>query len=445
MKIDQEESVLTVEATQEVANATRRSSSFVFYAATCYFVIIQAWYVLVPLARSSFIDEALLVILLPFAAIIAVKRGILLSLVISLAMYIAVCFAGMLVYKYGGISQPTSAVIGALSDVKPFLTALGFCYLFSVARDSQSQFDRICLVFIMVAFANSIFVIRDMVMSNGQSIFGNPLELRSGFFQPQGFQSYKIKSVTISILGFITSYYLARQRRSLTLLVVSIYLFFISVAHLSAKETLALLMMLMFLKPGGSRRIDRVLFSIITGATVLTVILAFTPLGSVITDRFAFFYGDSATVTARSAILKASGAIASDHFPIGSGGGTFASGPSYQGGYSDVYYRYGLSNVWGASPRNPDFLQDAFWPKVLGESGILGLMFYLLAFAIFISFPIRYYILSTSFRSIPPICFVILTLLSSTGSSPFTDDLTGFLLSLFVGFSMNEVRRIKAS
>lgn len=78
---------------------------------------------------------------------------------------------------------------------------------------------------------------------------------------------------------------------------------------------------------------------------------------------------------ARSALYITSGRIAVDYLPFGSGLGTFG-GWIAQLYYSPLYYKYGLSSVHGLSQKG-NFLCDTFWPYVLGQFGIIGLLSYL--------------------------------------------------------------------
>jgi hypothetical protein len=84
---------------------------------------------------------------------------------------------------------------------------------------------------------------------------------------------------------------------------------------------------------------------------------------------------------ARLVMTKTSWLIARDYFPLGSGLGTFGGWISRLF-YSSVYSQYGLDRVFGLSPEvleGQDFLMDTYWPYVLGETGALGLLFYILA------------------------------------------------------------------
>jgi len=78
---------------------------------------------------------------------------------------------------------------------------------------------------------------------------------------------------------------------------------------------------------------------------------------------------------ARVALTRTSIDIAGDHFPLGSGFGTFG-GYASRLYYSTVYADYGLSDVYGLSETTGSFISDTHWPYVLGETGLVGFLFY---------------------------------------------------------------------
>lgn len=65
--------------------------------------------------------------------------------------------------------------------------------------------------------------------------------------------------------------------------------------------------------------------------------------------------------------------IAKDHFPIGSGLATFGDEMS-RVYYSDIYYQYNLSSIWGISPVYSYFINDNYWAMILGQFGFIGCM-----------------------------------------------------------------------
>jgi hypothetical protein len=86
----------------------------------------------------------------------------------------------------------------------------------------------------------------------------------------------------------------------------------------------------------------------------------------------------------RTALYAGSIAIARDKFPLGVGIGRYGSHMSREE-YSPVYREYGLHKVMGLRHRRPIAVTDTFWPMVLGESGVIGL----LGCAAFFAFVVR--------------------------------------------------------
>ena len=80
---------------------------------------------------------------------------------------------------------------------------------------------------------------------------------------------------------------------------------------------------------------------------------------------------------ARIALMETSAEIARDHFPLGTGFGTFGGSVSSVY-YSPVYYEYNLDTVYGLSPSTLYFIPDNYWAHVLGETGVLGAGAYVL-------------------------------------------------------------------
>jgi len=75
---------------------------------------------------------------------------------------------------------------------------------------------------------------------------------------------------------------------------------------------------------------------------------------------------------ARVALYQTSVLIARDRFPFGVGLGRYGSGTS-RDPYSPVYHEYGLDKIDGLSPQHSSFISDTFWPRILGETGVIGL------------------------------------------------------------------------
>ena len=84
---------------------------------------------------------------------------------------------------------------------------------------------------------------------------------------------------------------------------------------------------------------------------------------------------------ARNALYAKSVVIAKDYFPLGAGLGRYGSWMS-RVYYSPLYEKYGLSEVYGLSQTMPNFINDTFWPMILGETGFIGFILYIWIFSI---------------------------------------------------------------
>jgi O-Antigen ligase len=85
--------------------------------------------------------------------------------------------------------------------------------------------------------------------------------------------------------------------------------------------------------------------------------------------------GEGENARARVALYEGSVEIARDYLPLGGGMGRFGSWMSRQQ-YSPLYTKYGLDTVRGLKPPNPTAATDTFWPQILGEMGVIGLLGY---------------------------------------------------------------------
>lgn len=83
--------------------------------------------------------------------------------------------------------------------------------------------------------------------------------------------------------------------------------------------------------------------------------------------------------TPRFILISSSWELFIDNFPFGAGAGTFASGVARQY-YSPVYSQLGFENFYGLNSVDGRFLNDSFWPIVLGQYGFLGLLIVLWLF-----------------------------------------------------------------
>ncbi len=79
------------------------------------------------------------------------------------------------------------------------------------------------------------------------------------------------------------------------------------------------------------------------------------------------------SVQPRVALAVGSIAIARDELPFGAGLGRFGSHMSREE-YSPLYTEFGLDKIYGLSQAFPIAVTDNFWPMILGETGVIGLL-----------------------------------------------------------------------
>jgi len=96
-----------------------------------------------------------------------------------------------------------------------------------------------------------------------------------------------------------------------------------------------------------------------------------------------YVYVADPMAVARNAMLRTSVQIGFDYFPLGAGFGRFGGWIAALF-YSPLYHQYGLSSVYGLSEAKPSFLQDAFWPHVIGELGFIGAGLFVAAMVYFV-------------------------------------------------------------
>lgn len=133
----------------------------------------------------------------------------------------------------------------------------------------------------------------------------------------------------------------------------------------------------------GSKMQTKIPFvKIITGVLAFSLLI-YLVVGDVIYTLVVVtvkeYFSESSLYHARNILALGSIKIALDYFPLGTGFGRYGSWMSVVN-YSPVYHKYGLSSIWGLSPSYPNYINDTFWPMVLGESGIFGFILYLLFF-----------------------------------------------------------------
>ena len=80
--------------------------------------------------------------------------------------------------------------------------------------------------------------------------------------------------------------------------------------------------------------------------------------------------------TPRAQLIKYGIITANDYFPLGAGFAMYGSDIAAED-YSNLYYKYEFNNRYGLSKKQKYFLNDNFWPMIMGELGYIGVLLYI--------------------------------------------------------------------
>jgi hypothetical protein len=110
----------------------------------------------------------------------------------------------------------------------------------------------------------------------------------------------------------------------------------------------------------------------------LVVVLSWSQIAAVVDYTRSEYLGQDRTQVARTVLYSTSQQVAREYFPLGAGFGRYGTHTAIAH-YSPLYWQLGFDHVYGLEPGggvNGDFASDTFWPGVLGEAGLFGIVAY---------------------------------------------------------------------
>lgn len=142
---------------------------------------------------------------------------------------------------------------------------------------------------------------------------------------------------------------------------------------------------------------------------------------------------------ARTVLTQGAIVMARDYFPLGSGFGTYGSRTAAVE-YSPEYVRLGFPRIAGLGPGTDGlFLSDTSWPAVLGETGVIGTVFFVLGLLCILRAAWKWernlIRAEGKFIASTVVGWFILTLFQSLGSAVFTSPPMYAFLFGFVGIA----------
>ena len=304
---------------------------------------------------------------------------------------------GMMSSLIGAYQSVSVAIVDSYICLKFYITYFCFKNLKKDAASNYLLLNKLCVV----SKISIIVIFSIMVLDVAISIFPKP-DVRYGIESVQlffGHPTFYAAACVTCVACLISG---SSNKKSIIelLIVLGLVCCMMSLRIKAIGASLAILLTyLYFIKMRGRN----ILFSCVVGGIIVLVVGY---------DQLSFYYGENYLTDdnfVRARLLWDSISIASLYFPLGSGFGTFGSDMSVKF-FSPLYLQYGYFDT--------KFLTDMFWPTVLAQTGVLGLLCFL---------AILYNLIKNVFKIInydvhafcSSLSVLIYLLISSTGESAF--------------------------
>lgn len=310
------------------------------------------------------------------------------SSIACLMIFVLVCLIGNAFSSVPGDIIPIA--IDAFTCVKFFIAALSGIVIFSTASHLKDMLIVLAKALLVVVAACAIpSLVVDIGMSYGEIRYG---------FHPYVFVFPHPTYLAVALAGLIILLS-SDSRKNFWWIVLATALMTLTLRG-KAMGFAALSLLILFLTKSGKRKIGGL------EIVFLGLVALFIGWGQI-----EAYFGTEGQ--ARFELLQAGMHIALDNLPVGTGFASFGSAitadPEW---YSPLYYQYGISSIWGLSQEYSAFISDSFWPTVLGQSGLVGLVAYCCAFVMLIRA-----MLENAGEKLPILLFVAYLLIMSTSES----------------------------
>lgn len=340
------------------------------------FLLVQGWLASIPgrgtpLGETvSRADDFALVLLLLAVCVVRWRRGesIRGPFLMPAALFVLSGIVSALLAGHFG----TRTVVGAYTSIKAYLV---FLAALNIRWDGRRDVYPTALIAAAIPIA--CLGILDWAFPALRAHLGMPpvvserlglAPAQSIFIHPSVFGSFMVIAAAFSLATFAAGF--GRRFLALAALFAGT-----SLLTLRLKPVLAIVVIIAIMGVHFFRRRDRRQLRLLLGLGLATVLIVGVMLGVIRQQVTSYLASSGESAQARNVLYATSVRIASDRVPLGTGFGTFATWGSRLD-YSPVYERYGISRVWGLSKKNPRFIMDTFWPAIVGETGVVGLIAY---------------------------------------------------------------------
>ena len=305
----------------------------------------------------SYIDEAPLIFFLIISGIKVISKNKITikkkncMCIFAIILFILAGLAGNVMYRY----QPWKLVAVDLITNLKFFGAIGFflMHIDENSLDNKRIFTVIKIITITITF---VFLVDRVI-----NIF--PSEYRYGIKSAKLFYEHPtyLAGICAFLIALMTMY---DSNKFALYILMNITILAFTLRSKAIVSVVVYIMLYMIIKKLKCKL--KVWQIIIVG--IVAIICAWS--------QIYFYFINLGGQSARSVMLTTSFKIVKDYFPIGTGFGTYAS-HSAAVQYSPVYLKYGFELIYEL--RNSTvgtYFDDQFWPIILGQTGIIGIICY---------------------------------------------------------------------
>lgn len=321
-------------------------------------------------------------------------------------------------YLYNSIS--VANFLGGFNTIKPLLLFWALSALTFGKGDIDYLFKLFSISFPLIM----LFEFLDIMFPAFRSSIGFKLQIseeRLGFRSIGGIMP-RFTMATIMGVTYFYIYSFYRKSKPKALLSIPLILFALRVKDIFA---FVIASMLTFNK---RIKLKNLLIAIAALFLMFLGYMIYFP------EHYAKYFSDDDELQARTALNLTSIEISKDYFPLGVGFGKFGS-PTSQQIESDVYWKYGIDTVYGLNYQyNSNFMSDTFWPMILGETGVLGLLMYvIILIVIFKPFIKIYTKQTTDLRVCIVVSLLVFNIICSIAKPTLTGPPNSLILFGFAG------------
>lgn len=396
----------------------------------CWIIIVI--YVLAfqsPLERVNsffkFIDETVAVAGLACWGLISLKQGkfrikhYVATICIPLLVFVLVGILGDAIYQYQSLKW---VLIDLLTNLKFYMALVtGYLLFASYKKEKMSKCAalhlRIITALVFVAF----------IVERIAPVFGET-QVRYGIRSAQMFYfhpTYLAGSMAFLVTAMTVFY----EKKNLPFIAAALLIMMFTLR--SKAMAVAMIYVVLFLLLVVFKRKLKWWHM---GILALIALLVGGPL-------FYYYYIELGDASGRAIMTKTSFMVMRDYFPIGTGFGTYGSNAAAES-YSPVYVMYGFNDVGDLASWNPTaYLTDTFWPIIIGQTGAIGIVAYLVVLALVFSKVITLEKINT-YYFLAGVYIVVFMIVSSVAEPAFNNAVS-IPMAVLLGGLIHEVERYK--